>query len=186
MYSRLRCPTSSKIFGNWHQFDFSEGLDPNMTYQSNGIWKPGASIAEQWNLEIKRSKFESFWDIRDFTFNNTKVLTVLTWLLVWSIILIMTTSCLSLKGSGWTDLGGECVVDNLQTLRGTKWQIMAGLINAMDFDIWMICSLGAKLSRWKAPYNNTFKLYSFSDGIYVTSGGWDETLIFTDAMGFYL
>ncbi|MFN8280025.1 MAG: hypothetical protein U0V49_07045 [Saprospiraceae bacterium] len=163
-------------FSNWHQFDFSEGLDPNMTYQQVMVYENQVLVLQSNEiLRLNGQKFESFWDIQDFTFNNAS--TDGPDLIVSMKYNFNNDNKLFIlkKGSGWTDLGGECVVDNLQTLQepnGRLW--LADKRNGFRYldDLQSQC----KIITVEGPYNNnTFKLYSFSDGIYVTSGGWDET-----------
>ena len=163
-------------FSNWHQFDFSEGLDPNMTYQQVMVYENQVLVLQSNEiLRLTGQKFESFWDIQDFTFNNAS--TDGPDLIVSMKYNFNNDNKLFIlkKGSGWTDLGGECVVDNLQTLQepnGRLW--LADRRNGFRYldDLQSQC----KIITVDGPYNNnTFKLYSFSDGIYVTSGGWDET-----------
>ncbi|MFN8330487.1 MAG: hypothetical protein U0T81_04580 [Saprospiraceae bacterium] len=75
-------------------------------------------------MRLNGQKFESFWDIQDFTFNNAS--TDGPDLIVSMKYNFNNDNKLFIlkKGSGWTDLGGECVVDNLQTLQepnGRLW-----------------------------------------------------------------
>lgn len=166
-------------FSNWNLLDLTYGLDPSINYKqvlvfNNSLFSLGINKLYKFsnNYFDEVRIFPDFGFINasgegtdlilnmKYDFNNERKLFILK------------------NGSDWLDLAGDCVIENIQTIQENSGRVW--LADARNGFRYMDDYSGnCNLIKIGGPYsNNVFQIKTLSDGIYVASGGWDETFTY--------
>lgn len=166
-------------FANWKIMNLSNGLNPNESYKQVLIHSNELFVLERDELfKLNNGNFDLIRRIQDFSFvhgyGEGKDL-----ILSMKYDFNEETKLVILRSTNdWLDIGGDCVINNLESLQepsGRTWLAdkRSGFRYFEDF-----LNPCAQINI-PGPYNiNVFDIKSHSDGIYVSSGGWDETFTY--------
>ncbi|MEP7196779.1 MAG: hypothetical protein ABI851_09670 [Saprospiraceae bacterium] len=166
-------------FSNWELYTSLEGLNEIESYSQiikhlDDLYILGSKSI----FKFRNNQFDLFREIPDFSpvhaFGENRDI-----IFSFNYILNNERKLFILKnGTDWIDLGGDCVLENLETLQEPSGRIWLA-DKRMGFRYLDDYNGPCKSIKINGPYSNTlFEIKSLSDGIYVASGGWDETFTY--------